>query len=303
MRRQNRPSGHLVRVLTINSAKDLIKYRSFFLLIFILIAFDRAVHHWLPVRKPDFKLPDLRIIGEQTAIYIFESLPGQLLNWLTDNRAIGIIAALFLLKQIISLWPSSDMRRMHRKERKRFGILAALAAIRWQQVLWDAVAVSTVCGVVGLWTLLVFSITRIGWQYSHDPFWLILLSGLVSLSLPIGMAGFSYSSKLAVLSRGRFMEKLVLFFMLFTDWRILWTSWVFFLARIVVEAMFVEAIPVSAIVFIDHFWVRMPIAAVSATPVYAYLKMASFKFFLFTYNRFQLVREEYQEYYKNDLRT
>ena len=303
MKHKNHPSNHLVRVLTINSAKDLIKYRSFFLLIFILIAFDRAVHHWLPARKPDFNLQNFQSVGGKTAVYIFESLPGQLWNWLTDIRAIGIIAALFLMKQIISLWPSSDMRRMHRKERESFGILAALAAIRWQQVLWDAVAVSTVCGVVGIWTLLVFSLTRIGWQSLGNPLWLIILIGLIFLSLPIGMAGFSYSSKLAVLSRGRFMEKLGLFFQLFTDGHILWASWLFFSARIVIEALFVAAIPVGAIVFIDSFWIRMPIAAVSATPVYAYLKMASFKFFLFTYSRFQLVREEYQEYYEKDFRT
>ena len=99
------------------------------------------------------------------------------------------------------------------------------------------------------------------------------------------------------------MEKLGLFFKLFTDWQILWTSWLFFSARIVVEALFVAAIPIGAIVFIDSFWIRMPIAAISATPVYAYLKMASFKFFLFTYSRSQLVRDEYQEYYEKDLRT
>ena len=77
-----------------------------------------------------------------------------------------------------------------------------------------------------------------------------------------------------------------------------WTSWVFFSARILLETLFVAAIPLGVILFIDHFWVRMPLAAVSATPVYAYLKMASFKFFLFTYGRFHLVREEYREYFK-----
>jgi len=39
------------------------------------------------------------------------------------------------------------------------------------------------------------------------------------------------------------------------------------------------------------------VAAVSATPVYAYLKMASFKFFLEVYSSDALVRMEYRDYY------
>lgn len=285
-------------MLTVQSGRDLMRYKSFFLLIFGLMALDRAVHQWVPDNKPSLDLKELYRTGEQTAVYIFESLPEQILNWMTNSRVIAVIAALFLLKQIISLWPSSDMRRMHRKERERFGLLAALKTIRYQQILWDAVAVSTICGIVGIWSLLVFFFTRMGWQQSRDPIWLFFLGGLLAMSAPVAMAGFSYSSKLAVLAGGRFGEKLNLFFMIFTDWRVAWTSWVFFTARIVIEALFVAAIPISAILYIDHFWVRMPLAAVSATPVYAYLKMASFKFFLFTYGRFPLVREEYREYFK-----
>jgi len=78
---------------------------------------------------------------------------------------------------------------------------------------------------------------------------------------------------------------------------VFWSSWVFFLVRILAEILFVLAIPAIAILFMDNFWLRVLIAAFSATPVYAYLKMASFKFFLFTYSRFPLVSEEYQAYY------
>jgi hypothetical protein len=290
--------NHLLQVLTVQSGRDLMRYKSFFLLIFGLIALDRAVHRWLPARKPDLNIEDLYKAGEQSAVYVFESLPDQVLNWITDSRAIAVVAGLFLLKQVISLWPSSDMRRMHRRERERFGLLTALKTIRYQQIIWDAVAVSTICGAVGAWSLLVFFFTRIGWQQGQNPVWFFLLAGLLALGAPAGMAGFSYTSKLAVLAGGRFGEKLRLFFMLFTDWRVAWTSWVFFLARILLETLFVAAIPLGAILFIEDFWVRMLLAAVSATPVYAYLKMASFKFFLFTYGRFQLVREEYREYFR-----
>jgi hypothetical protein len=209
-----------------------------------------------------------------------------------------VVAGLFALKQIISLWPSSDMRRMHRQEREKFGILAALAAIRWHQVVWDVVAVATICGVLGVWSLMVFLLARKGWHLNQNPLWLLVLTGLLFLAAPIGMAGFSYSSKLAVISKGHFGEKLRYFYLLFTNWRVFWSSWVFFLARILVETLFVLAIPASAILFMDNFWVRMLIAALSATPVYAYLKMASFKFFLFTYGRYPLVRDEYRSYFQ-----
>ena len=112
------------------------------------------------------------------------------------------------------------------------------------------------------------------------------------------MAGFSFSSKLAAITRGRFGEKLSLFFKIFTDRRLFGICWLFFLARIVVETLFVAAIPAGAILFIDHFWLRMPLAALSATPVHAYLKMASFKFCLYDYGRFDLVRREYPVYFR-----
>ena len=57
-------------------------------------------------------------LGRQLAVYVFETLPGLLLDILTDYRTLLVAAALFFLKQLISMWPSSDMRRMHRLERK-----------------------------------------------------------------------------------------------------------------------------------------------------------------------------------------
>ena len=293
--------NHLLRVLTVNSGRDLIKYKSFFVLIFGLIALDRVVHHWLPAQRPDLDINTLKGYSQPTAVYIFDTFPQVLIDWLTDYRALIVIAGLFALKQIISLWPSSDMRRMHRQEREKFGLVAALAAIRWHQVVWDVVAVATICGVLGVWSLMVFLLTRKGWHLNHDPLWLLILTGLLFLAAPIGMAGFSYSSKLAVISKGRFGEKLRYFYLLFTNWRVFWSSWMFFLARILVETVFVLAIPTFAILFMDNFWVRMLIAALSATPVYAYLKMASFKFFLITYGRYPLVRDEYRSYFQSTI--
>lgn len=48
----------------------------------------------------------------------------------------------------------------------------------------------------------------------------------------------------------------------------------------------------------DVFWVRVLTASLLATPVYSYLKIASFKFFLEIYRPFPLVQEEDRTYYR-----
>lgn len=231
------------------------------------------------------------------ARWTFEHLPGLLGNWILDYRVFVAAVALFLLKQVISMWPSSDMRRMHRRERTAFGLVASLLALRWSQVVWDAVAIGVVCGVLGVWGAAAFAATRWWWVASGQVASFYVLGALVFMALPIGMAGFSYSSKLAVISRGTFLEKLALYLRLFIDGRIFGPSWVFFLMRIVLETLFVALIPAGAILMIPSFWLRITVASLSATPVYAFLKMATFKFFLEIYGGFPLVREEYADYF------
>ncbi|MGD9369677.1 MAG: hypothetical protein PVH87_28455, partial [Desulfobacteraceae bacterium] len=212
-------------------------------------------------------------------------------------RVLAIAAGLFLLKQVISLWPSSDMRRMHRKERGRFGVMEALAALRWHQVAWDALAVGWVCGLMAVWLGLAYLAGWGCWMNTASPACLLITIGMAAAAFPLAMAGFSYSSKLAVIRRGTFGSRFRLFLDLFINWRLLWTSWLFFSARIVAEAVFVAIIPAGAMLLIDSFWLRIAVAALSATPVYAYLKMASFKFFLEVYRPYDLVRQEYSRYY------
>ena len=67
--------------------------------------------------------------------------------------------------------------------------------------------------------------------------------------------------------------------------------------RLLIETLFVIGIPGYLVLTIDVFWVRILIAGLVATPVYSYLKMASFKFFLEIYRGFGLVRQEYTAYY------
>ena len=287
----------LLRILVVHSATDLYKHKSFLFLIFILILADRGLKLLGAAKKIDLGLSGLRHLGADSAAYLFVQLPGVLFKVMTDYRLFIVLGVLFIFKQIISLWPSSDLRRMHRRERGAFGIGASLAAIRWDQVVWDAIAVSTLCLGAGAWCLVCFLVNRILWQLAPSAGWLISLGFMVSLILPVLMAGFSYSSKLAVLSRGSFAQKLALFFKLFFDRRIAAGSWLFFSARIIIESIFVAAIPAYILLTVDTYWLRILLAALLATPVYSYLKMASFKFFLATYRPYPLVREEYREYY------
>jgi hypothetical protein len=287
----------LLHILAVDSLKDLLRYKSFFLLIFLLLFADRAIHRFVETPAGGWAIAQGNGLGPETARYIFVELPTQLAAWIFSPKVVLIVAGLFLLKQVISLWPSSDMRRMHRRERGRFGLLEALAALRWHQVAWDALAVATACLAAGAWVAAAFGLGLFAWNRTGSSTALLLFGGLAALVLPLVMAGFSYSSKLAVISQGSFGRRFRLYLRLLTDWRLVWTSWLFFSARMIVEFIFVAAIPAGAILLIENFWLRMLVATVSATPVYSYLKMASFKFFLEAYSSYALVRQEYERYY------
>ena len=289
---------NLVTILFVNSIKDLFKNKSFFLLIFILAFADRGLKVLKNRYQIDLGLPSLQKINAETARYVFEKLPGVIIDAITDYRVIAVLIGLFFVKQIISLWPSSDMRRMHRKERDRFGIWTSLTAIKWQQIVWDAIALIFLCSLAGLWCLVGFFFHQILWQKTASPIVVITLAGVVSLILPMIMAGFSYSSKLAVISKGSFREKLALFFKFIISPRIAGWSWLFYAARLIIEAIFVVFIPAYILMTIDNYLLRILLATMLATPVYSYIKMASFKFFLIVYEEFPLVKQEYQSYYQ-----
>jgi hypothetical protein len=288
----------LLSILVIHSAKDLFKHKSFFLLIFALILADRGLKILQKAFQFDVGLPDINQIDLAVAAYIFDRLPEQLIKIFLDFRFFVVLIGLFLLKQIISLWPSSDMRRMHRQEREQFGLLASLIAIRWEQVLWDAIAVFSLCLVAGIWCLFWFAINRLFWHRYESVVWIFILALSISAVFPMILAGASYSSKLAVISRGGFGEKLKLFFKLFSDRRVALWSWLFYAARLMLETIFVAAIPAYILLTVDNYVFRIILAALLATPVYSYLKMASFKFFLVVYDAFPLVKHEYASYYQ-----
>jgi hypothetical protein len=299
---QTTSAPRLLRVLLVHSARELFKYKSFLFLIFFLILADRGLKRFVPADTLAAAFPDLKSLGAASASYVFNTLPAVVIDLLSDYRTFLSAAALFVLKQLISMWPSSDMRRMHREERGAFGLLTALLAIRRDQILWDAIAVGTICLLLGLWTLVGYSAASILWRVWPQTGCLLLLMVQVGLFLPLVLAGFSYSSKLAVISRGSFGEKLSLFLHLFHTPSVLVPSWLFYTLRMGLEALFVVLLPAAILLYVDPFWLRILAATLLATPVYSYLKMASFKFFLEMYRRYPLVRGEYAPYYERLVR-
>ncbi len=297
MRRSSK-SERLLQILLFNSAKDLFKYKSFFLLIFVLMLLDRVLKKFVHVDRSVLELSEIRQLTLESARYVFESLPADIWRLFTDYRTFIILVGLFLLKQMISLWPSSDMRRMHRSERGAFGLIGSLAVIRWGQVLWDAIAVGSICGLYSIWASLGYLITLFIWRSADTTMALMILSLHVAVFAPLAMAGFSFSSKLAVISKGSFSQKLGLYFKLFHTKQVLWPAWLFFALRLIIELIFVFILPLIVLVVLDYFWIRITLATLIATPVYSYLKMASFKFFLEVYGGFPLVNQEYRAYYQ-----
>ncbi len=289
----------LLHILFKQSLKDLFKYKSFFLLIFVLILADRLLKYLSQSKQLTFSLPKFETLSIQAAAYLFDEFPGVLMDWVTDYRTLLVMVALFLFKQLISMWPSSDMRRMHRKERGTFGLAASLLVIQGKQVVWDALAVGTMVLLTGLWMLGAFLCGWYAWNLHQAVYSLFLFAGITSLVLPVTLAGFSFSSKLAVISKGNFKEKLGLFFQLLRNSRVFLGAWLFFTFRIVVETVFVVILPVFVLWTMDNAVLRIAIAGAIATPFYSFLKMASFKFFLYIYKPYSLVENEYSTYYQS----
>ncbi|MGD9209359.1 MAG: hypothetical protein PVI90_01215 [Desulfobacteraceae bacterium] len=110
-----------LKILIVHSLNDLFKHKSFFLLTFIIILMDRGLKVLKDAYNFEMGGASLQRIDTHTAVYLFDQLPYKLMVLLKDYRIFLILTGLFLLKQIISLWPSSDMRRMHRHEKPSVG--------------------------------------------------------------------------------------------------------------------------------------------------------------------------------------
>ncbi|OGG95256.1 MAG: hypothetical protein A2527_08780 [Candidatus Lambdaproteobacteria bacterium RIFOXYD2_FULL_50_16] len=289
----------LFTLIGVHSVRELVRYKSFFLLIFLLFIADRLLKSYVQVDKSSLGLDQLKAWGDQTAPWFFEEFPAKLWSWALSPQVWGLLAALFIAKQVISIWPSSDLRRMHRGEREDSGIWASLLALKGPQILWDAVAVGSLVLIGLFWAGISFTLASFFWHALGGAWGLLLFGFLLGGVSPVILGGLSFSSKLAVLHQGSFTRKLTLYFHLFTHWSLFWRAWVFFSLRVLLEGIFVGLVPAGALLFIDPFWLRLLIAGVSATPVYSLVKMASFKFFLWLYKGYPEVAEEYASYYQD----
>lgn len=285
----------LIQILIVDSIRDLIRYKSFFLLVGVLLVADRLLRSYVKIRPDGFELPSSRELGI-AAKWLFLEAPNVISEWLLDWRTLFVGGCLFAAKQLTSMWPTMDMRKMHRSEGGSWRILKSLQSLRWSQFAWDACAVGMVVCIGGVWAATSWVIGREIWIQSSSVYSLLLPIGMIGSAWPIGMAGFSYSSKLAVLNNC-FTTKLKLFSELLKNGRVFWYSWLFYLARILVSLLFVLLIPILSLLTLENFFLRILIASISAAPAYSYVKMASFKFFLEVYRPYSEVVAEYQSYY------
>lgn len=288
----------MIRILTLHAVAELFRYKSFFFLIFFLIIGDRILHHFVHVDLSSLEIPEIREMSLAASTYVFEAFPGDLAGILLNWRTPLVLACLFLAKQLISLWPSSDMRLMHKKARRGLGFISSLLSLRMNQVGFDALAVSSVCGAAAVLLAAVYGLVKLLWHAYPSALWLIVLLSAAAVVLPLVLAGFSYSSKVAVTSRGSNAQKMKLLFLPFVKGRLLLYTWLFFALRFALETTFVAAIPAYVLLTVSNYWLRILLAGLCATPAYAFIKMASFKFYLEVYREFSLINTEYASYYQ-----
>ena len=288
----------LLNILVIDSIRELIRYKSFFLLVALLILLDRLLRHYSA--KIQFQFDRGNLLDYQwLAIWTYETLPGEMMGMLLNWKLWAVAMGLFFFKQLTSMWPSSDMRLMHRKEGGTFRIFNSLRSIQGAQILWDALAISTV-GVIGIIRSGTGYLMGLwNWYEWRHPAALLPPLLMAGIFWPVGMAGFSYSSKLAVLRRSGFAEKRRLFFCLFLKPRVMLMSWIFFLFRILISLIFVLIVPIGVLLSVENLPLRILLASLSAAPAYSYVKMATFKFFLEVYRPYSEIRREYPEYFES----
>ena len=285
-------------LLVLSPIKDLFKYKSFLLIILIIILADKLMNIYL---KPYLSFDNTNFTGStfyDVSCYIFETLPLLLWQYLKDIRTQFVLNLLFVSKQIISMWPTSDMRLMHRGERKQAWIFKSLIYLKWHQVAFN-MSMDLIFVIVGVcWEILSFYISYRLWKLTNSPLSLILLLFLIVLIIPIIFAGFSFSSNISIMSDCNYYKKFKIFFEVFINIKLLWRIWILFMLRAVIEIVFVIAIPFYAILFIDNYWMRILIASLSATPSHSFVKLMSFKFFLDIYQQNSEVYNEFPSYYE-----
>ena len=288
------------KILLIHPIAHLFQFKSFSLVILLLCLADRTIKLIKGTYHLNLKLPPFWRVAPDVSAKLLFTFPGMIVKQMGNPRVMAILLGIFFAKKILLLWPNSDMRRMHLRQRTPWAPLTALGAIRPKQLLWYVLAQGAWCAAIGALDGIAYTIGRWGWHYWPSQGWLWGFGLFAALMIPLALAGFSFSSKLALNAMGTFWEKGRLLLKVISNWPIAWRAWLFFLAWIVVEALFIAGTTIFILAKIRADAVRFIVAALLDTPFYAYLEMAAFKLFLLLYQRFELVRQEYECYYRYD---
>ena len=79
----------LIQILVVDSIRDLIRYKSFFLLVALLLIADRVLRNYVKIRPEGFKFPSSRELGI-AADWLFLQAPNLVNEWLLDWRTLLI---------------------------------------------------------------------------------------------------------------------------------------------------------------------------------------------------------------------
>lgn len=284
----------LLQLLIFHPVTYLLRFRSFFLLMFIVALADRIVNHIKALYHLNLMLPRFWRFDPKTSAYMFFEMPGLVFRKMGPDDLFYIFAGLFFLRQAMLLWPSSDLRRMHKGERDPFGLPLAVKAIGGKSLLFHFSGLLTTWATAGIWCLGWFWISRFGWHHQRSGMWLWVLFSAVIFIIPLVSGAFSYSSRLAVNAKGTVIQKLALLLKLVTDWRIMAGSWLFFTFRLIFEAVFVVAVPIYILKTMEQGTLKILLTALLATPAAAYLEVVAFKIFLMCYQSYPIIRQEYE---------
>jgi hypothetical protein len=292
------PVQKRLKYITVQPMADLLNHKSFWLLMFFLCIADRVLKLIKSTQHLNIKLPPFwRVDPELSARMLFK-FPGMLWKQVGSGDLILAVAGLFLVKKLLWLWPASDLRRRRRNERGRFFIIGSLAAIGWKSTVWYLFALLAWCAAIAGWCAALYWVCRFGWRHYPGGGWMWGLGIAVAMVVPWMLAGLSFAGKLAVNVAGRPLEKLRLLFKTVTAWPVAWRAWMFHLAWMLLELLFIALTTTFILSKLPRGGTRIFAAVVLATPFYAYLELAAFALFLVVFEESPAIKKEYESHFR-----
>ena len=279
-----------------SSIKDMFKFKSILMIVFCVVFLDKASGTYL---KPYIDQVSVSIdIDSSISSYIFNDFPVFLMEVLSDYKSQLILFFLFVLKLVVSLWPTSGLRLVHKGDNSKSYFVKSVSHLRLSQVMLNVSIDFIILFACIVWEVFSFAISYLLWKTTGSELSVLVLGLMIFMMIPFLFAGFSFSSNVVVMSNLSNLSKFRLFFKIYLDVRCLIQIWLFFLFRALVEIVFVISIPLYAILYIDDIFQKILIASISITIPYTTLKMMSFKFFLHVFENEKEIKNEFSEFYK-----